>query len=167
MHCLLYAEKIETEVTFICNEIIDILDKYLIPYAQRVEYKVSLHKMRSDYYRYLCEITESGTELNKTYRTEMQKSDEKSMEIMNTEMAPAHPTRLGMALSYATFYYELGNDPQKALTIAKNAFDDAIEELDSLPEDDYNDSALIMQLLRDLVNEISSPELQGDDQMVE
>jgi 14-3-3 protein beta/theta/zeta len=33
--------------------------------------------------------------------------------------------------------------------IAKKAFDDAIEQLDSLSEEHYRDSTLIMQLLRD------------------
>jgi len=33
--------------------------------------------------------------------------------------------------------------------LAKQAFDDAIAELDTLSEDSYKDSTLIMQLLRD------------------
>lgn len=33
--------------------------------------------------------------------------------------------------------------------LAKEAFDDAIAELDSLSEESYKDSTLIMQLLRD------------------
>jgi len=33
--------------------------------------------------------------------------------------------------------------------LAKQAFDDAIAELDSLSEESYRDSTLIMQLLRD------------------
>jgi hypothetical protein len=37
----------------------------------------------------------------------------------------------------------------KACALAKQAFDDAIAELDTLNEDSYKDSTLIMQLLRD------------------
>jgi len=47
------------------------------------------------------------------------------------------------------FYYEILNSPDKACQIAKQAFDDAIAELDTLNEDSYKDSTLIMQLLRD------------------
>jgi hypothetical protein len=36
-----------------------------------------------------------------------------------------------------------------ACSLAKQAFDDAIAELDTLNEDSYKDSTLIMQLLRD------------------
>ena len=35
------------------------------------------------------------------------------------------------------------------VSIAKQAFDDAIAELDTLSEESYKDSTLIMQLLRD------------------
>lgn len=39
--------------------------------------------------------------------------------------------------------------PFRACHLAKQAFDEAIAELDSLNEDSYKDSTLIMQLLRD------------------
>ncbi len=41
------------------------------------------------------------------------------------------------------------NKPQQACHVAKQAFDDAIAELDTLNEESYKDSTLIMQLLRD------------------
>ena len=47
------------------------------------------------------------------------------------------------------FYYEICSKPDEACKLAKNAFDNAIAELDSLPEESYKDSTLIMQLLRD------------------
>lgn len=47
------------------------------------------------------------------------------------------------------FYYEICSKPNEACQLAKNAFDNAIAELDTLPEESYKDSTLIMQLLRD------------------
>ena len=53
------------------------------------------------------------------------------------------------ATQYSVFHYEIQNDPEKACQLAKKAFDDAIAELDTLSEESYKDSTLIMQLLRD------------------
>ena len=64
-------------------------------------------------------------------------------------LQPTNPIRLGLALNFSVFYYEILNAPDRACRLAKHAFDDAIAELDTLEEDSYKDSTLIMQLLRD------------------
>lgn len=46
-------------------------------------------------------------------------------------------------------YFLWNTAPDQACQIAKQAFDDAIAELDTLNEESYKDSTLIMQLLRD------------------
>ncbi|PHU16741.1 14-3-3 protein 6 [Capsicum chinense] len=70
-------------------------------------------------------------------------------DIANAELAPTHPIRLGLALNFSVFYYEILNSPDRACNLAKQAFDEAIAELDTLGEESYKDSTLIMQLLRD------------------
>ena len=64
-------------------------------------------------------------------------------------LPPTNPIRLGLALNYSVFFYEILNEPQAACGLAKTAFDDAISELDSLQEEQYKDATLIMQLIRD------------------
>ena len=54
-----------------------------------------------------------------------------------------------MALNFSVFYYEILYSPDRACRLAKAAFDDAIADLDTLSEESYKDSTLIMQLLRD------------------
>merc|ERR1712036_183900 len=70
-------------------------------------------------------------------------------DVAQTELTPTHPIRLGLALNFSVFHYEILNSPDRACHLAKQAFDDAIAELDSLSEESYRDSTLIMQLLRD------------------
>ncbi|KAJ9511957.1 hypothetical protein QJQ45_004448 [Haematococcus lacustris] len=66
-----------------------------------------------------------------------------------SELPSTNPIRLGLALNFSVFYYEVLNQPDQACSLAKQAFDEAISDLDTLGEDSYKDSALIMQLLRD------------------
>ena len=78
----------------------------------------------------------------------------KSTAYMFVPMIPrcgkvTHPIRLGLALNYSVFMYEVLNDPDEACKMARTAFEDAIAELDNVAEDSYKDSTLIMQLLRD------------------
>eukprot|EP01000_Liburna_glaciale_P002676 NODE_1831_length_572_cov_1043.891013_g1374_i0.p1 GENE.NODE_1831_length_572_cov_1043.891013_g1374_i0~~NODE_1831_length_572_cov_1043.891013_g1374_i0.p1 ORF type:complete len:103 (-),score=36.20 NODE_1831_length_572_cov_1043.891013_g1374_i0:263-541(-) len=68
---------------------------------------------------------------------------------MGTTLAPTHPIRLGLALNFSVFNYEILKSPQQGCTLAKQAFDEAVTELDSLDEESYKESTLIMQLLRD------------------
>ena len=72
-----------------------------------------------------------------------------AQQISTEKLPKTHPIRLGLALNFSVFYYEIKSDPSKACDTAKQAFDDAISELDQLQEDQYKDSTLIMQLLRD------------------
>ena len=77
-----------------------------------------------------------------------------------------HPIRLGLALNYSVFYYEIIDNRDKACRLAKEAFDDAIADLDTLPAESYKDSTLIMQLLRDnltLWNTDEQEEQLGDE----
>ena len=71
------------------------------------------------------------------------------MAVATTDLVVTHPIRLGLALNFSVFYYEILNSPEQACKMAKSAFDDAISELDTLGEESYKDSTLIMQLLRD------------------
>lgn len=75
--------------------------------------------------------------------------EQNATDVAQTELTPTHPIRLGLALNFSVFYYEILNSPDRACHLAKQAFDDAIAELDSLSEESYRDSTLIMQLLRD------------------
>jgi len=142
-----YREKIEKELKDICQEVLSLLDKYLIPKATTAESKVFYLKMKGDYYRYLAEVA-TGDERQKVIE-ESQRAYNDAFDIAKNQMQPTHPIRLGLALNFSVFYYEILNAPDRACHLAKQAFDDAIAELDTLNEDSYKDSTLIMQLLRD------------------
>ncbi|KFY18968.1 hypothetical protein V493_08227 [Pseudogymnoascus sp. VKM F-4281 (FW-2241)] len=142
-----YRQKIETELEKVCQDVLDVLDESLIPKAESGESKVFYHKMKGDYHRYLAEFA-SG-EKRKGAATAAHEAYKNATDVAQTELTPTHPIRLGLALNFSVFYYEILNSPDRACHLAKQAFDDAIAELDSLSEESYRDSTLIMQLLRD------------------
>ncbi|XP_023861335.1 14-3-3 protein beta/alpha-2 [Salvelinus sp. IW2-2015] len=155
-----YREKIETELQDICNDVLGLLDKYLIANATAAESKVFYLKMKGDYYRYLSEV--AAGDAKKTTVDNSQQAYQDAFDISKKEMQPTHPIRLGLALNFSVFFYEILNNPEKACTLAKTAFDEAIAELDTLNEDSYKDSTLIMQLLRDNLT-LWTSENQGDE----
>ncbi|XP_046736809.1 14-3-3 protein zeta isoform X3 [Diprion similis] len=158
-----YREKVEKELREICYDVLQgLLDKYLIPKASNPESKVFYLKMKGDYYRYLAEVATG--EIRNTVVDDSQKAYQDAFEISKSQMQPTHPIRLGLALNFSVFYYEILNSPDKACQLAKQAFDDAIAELDTLNEDSYKDSTLIMQLLRDnLTLWTSDTQNEGDE----
>merc|ERR1712070_1196651 len=103
--------------------------------------------MKGDYYRYLAEF--KVAEDRKGAAESSLLAYKAASDIATTELATTHPIRLGLALNFSVFYYEVLNAPDQACNLAKNAFDEAIQELDTLSEESYKDSTLIMQLLRD------------------
>merc|ERR1712193_555946 len=79
-----------------------------------------------------------------------------------SELAVTHPIRLGLALNFSVFHYEVLNNPDEACKMARQAFEGAIAELDNVSEDSYKDSTLIMQLLRDNLTLWTSDQEGGD-----
>lgn len=102
---------------------------------------------KGDYHRYLAEFA-SGNDRKEAAENSLV-AYKAASDIAMTELPPTHPIRLGLALNFSVFYYEILNSPERACRLAKAAFDDAIAELDTLSEESYKDSTLIMQLLRD------------------
>ena len=142
-----YKAKIEQELVNICNDILGIIEESLIPNSTSEEAKVFYYKMKGDYHRYLSEFQQGSA--RKASASAALDAYQAASSVASADLPPTHPIRLGLALNFSVFYYEILNSPDRACHIAKQAFDDAIAELDTLSEESYKDSTLIMQLLRD------------------
>jgi len=142
-----YCTKVEGELQKICDTIIGLLDGNLTPKAGTGESKVFYQKMKGDYYRYIAEFTDGD---KKTLAAEnARKAYGEAQKVAEKDLAVTHPIRLGLALNFSVFQYEVLSNPDEACKMARTAFEDAIAELDNVAEDSYKDSTLIMQLLRD------------------
>jgi len=156
-----YKSKIEAELVDICNDILGVIEESLIPNSTAEEAKVFYYKMKGDYHRYLSEF-QIG-DVRKESAGAALDAYQAASGIASSDLPPTHPIRLGLALNFSVFHYEILNSPDQACQIAKQAFDDAIAELDTLNEESYKDSTLIMQLLRDnLTLWTSDQDAEGD-----
>ena len=108
---------------------------------------ILLSSRKGDYLRYKAEFN-TNSERKEAAEASLiaynMASDKASLYLI-----PTHPIRLGLALNFSVFFYEILNTPDRACILAKKAFDEAVADLDGLPEENYKDSTLIMQLLRD------------------
>uniref|UniRef100_A0A7S3HIS7 14-3-3 domain-containing protein n=1 Tax=Spumella elongata TaxID=89044 RepID=A0A7S3HIS7_9STRA len=142
-----YCKKVEGELQKICDTILGLLDSNLIVKASSGESKVFYQKMKADYYRYIAEFTKDENKTSAADSAETAYAD--AAKVAEKDLAVTHPIRLGLALNYSVFLYEVQSKPDEACKMARTAFEDAIAELDNVAEDSYKDSTLIMQLLRD------------------
>ncbi|KAI5169343.1 hypothetical protein PAEPH01_0632 [Pancytospora epiphaga] len=140
--------RVENELSACCTEVLEIIDQYVLVdiESRPVSDRVFFLKMKGDYYRYKAEIQPSDDEKGpaKEALKYYLMAKEKANELNSTD-----PVRLGLDLNFSVFNYEILNNTEVACEIANAAFTAAITHLDTLSEDYYKDSALIMQLLRD------------------
>ncbi len=139
--------QVETELETICKELLEVLEKHLIRNDNTAEGQVFYWKMAGDYWRYLAEF--AGPDRAEKAGNAKQKYEQATATAKEKKLPPTNPIRLGLALNFSVFYFEILNEPSQACVLAKDAFDDAISELDSLQEEQYKDATLIMQLIRD------------------
>jgi len=144
-----FRVKVEGELDTTCQEVLSLLEKHLITDDCGDEERVFYLKMRGDYWRYIAEYKSEQGNDRKNAIDNAAEAYEKAMDHAKLKMASTHPNRLGLALNFSVFYYEILNSPDKACNLAKEAFDEAIQELEKLQDSDCKDSTLIMQLLRD------------------
>ncbi|KAH8508667.1 hypothetical protein H0E87_010706, partial [Populus deltoides] len=112
-----YRSKVESELSDVCASILRLLDSNLIPSATASESKVFYLKMKGDYHRYMAEF-KVGDE-RKAAAEDTMLSYKAAQDIAAADLAPTHPIRLGLALNFSVFYYEILNQSDKACSMAK------------------------------------------------
>lgn len=112
-----YKKKIESELSGFCNDILELLDSHLIKRASNAEAKVFFLKMKGDYFRYIAEYA-SGDTHSKASEGALD-AYKLASEAATSDLETTHPIRLGLALNFSVFHYEVMNDPTKACNLAK------------------------------------------------
>jgi len=153
-------ERYTQELRDRCNEVLEIIERKLLPSAISNEYRIFCYKTRGDYSRYLVEVANTPEERDQFAETSFQAYRE-AHKVACATLPATHVSRLGLALNYSVFFYDVQRDPHRACLVAKEAYDAAIAVLDELDEHEYREAVVILQLLRD--NVVIWIEELGDD----
>ena len=110
-----YKKKVEEELSNLCEDIIQSVKDKSLPKATSSESQTFYLKMIGDYYRYIAECVE-GDKLEEVTAKALDFYEQASKKA---EDLPAYnSSRLGLALNFSVFYYELKKDSSKACEIA-------------------------------------------------
>jgi len=122
-----------------------------------VEERAFFYKMVGDYNRYASESASSqgSKERLPAFKQGALDAYKKSLQLCNrpdSGIKPYNAVRLGLALNFSVFYYEIMGDAKKACGIAKEALQTAIEQIDECSEDLFQEAQSIIELLRENLN---------------
>lgn len=154
-----YLESVGKEVIGVCDRAIGLLDSHVLPNVTENDVKVFFLKMKGDSLRYKVEV--AGASDREAWAGQAQDAYSSAVEIANEHLAPDDPVRLGLGLNFSVFYYEIANEPQKAIQLARETFEGAISQ--GTMGDNYKDATLILQLLRDNLTLWTGAEDDDDD----
>ena len=101
-----YRIRVEAELNKICGEILELIDTNLVPMSTAGESKVFYFKMKGDYFRYIAEFTEGEGKTGAA--NSAHGAYNQAMEVATTDLVVTHPIRLGLALNFSVFHYEVG-----------------------------------------------------------
>ena len=141
-----YKKKIENELYEQCISIVKIVRDECMNKASTDETKAFFFKMIGDYYRYVAECADSTKiEDVKNGALENYENARKSSESLNA----CNPIRLGLALNFSVFHYEVMNNHKQACELGEAALSDALEKIDDVDEETFRDAKSIIELLKE------------------
>merc|ERR1719409_1967020 len=124
--------------------IIQMIEKKVTQKSCEGEAKAFFVKMIGDYYRYIAENAKGS--LMEEVKQQALKSYNDANQIT---LPPCNPIKLGLALNFSVFHYEVMKNHKAACDFADNALQEALDKIDELEEDDFRDAKSIIELLKE------------------
>ena len=138
---------IESEIKKNVENILNLIDKYLLPNCSDAESKIFYIRLKGDHYRYLCEISKEK-ELEKNLEM-AEKLYKEANTIAVKELPFINIERVGLCLNLSLFYYEIKGDKKEGYKIAKDCFEESMKYLDDFEKLKSKDVLMLIQLLKE------------------
>ena len=103
--------------------------------------------MVGDYYRYVAESA-SGSQLEEVKKGALEYYN-KATEVSQKDLDACNPIRLGLALNFSVFHFEVMSDHKKACELGETALQNALEKIDDCDEETFRDAKSIIELLKE------------------
>merc|ERR1719222_57307 len=114
--------------------------------AANDESKAFFQKMIGDYYRYVAESA-TADKLEEVKNGALKGYEE--ADKLSKGLNPCNPIRLGLALNFSVFHYEVMNDKKRACDLGEQALTEALEKIDDVDEETFRDAKSIIELLKE------------------
>lgn len=160
-----YKKRIEEELYKNCDEIINTIKSDVLAKAADDESRAFFLKMIGDYCRYVAESAKDDR-LNNT-KTQALSSYSEASQIAEKSLNACNSIRLGLALNFSVFHYEVMQDVKKACELGDKALQDALDKLDDCDEETFRDAQSIIELLRENLALWKEEDEGAGDQWVE
>merc|ERR1712038_864728 len=154
-----YKTKIETQLMADCQKVIDMINSRVLGGDCSDEAKAFFVKMVGDYYRYIAENAKDA-KLEEVKQKALKAYDEAN----EISLPPCNPIKLGLALNFSVFHYEVMKNHAAACKLADEALQQALDKIDELEEDDFRDAKSIIELLKENLT-LWKEEEEGDNQI--
>jgi 14-3-3 protein epsilon len=110
------------------------------------EGKAFFLKMVGDYYRYMAE---SATAELLAQARDGALEHYKLADTAGKDLPACNPIKLGLALNFSVFYYEVMQDNKQACQLAETALQEAMNKIDDVDEETFRDAKSIIELLKE------------------
>ena len=154
-----YKTSIEGKLTADCQRIVDMIKSKVLSKPCDGEPKAFFIKMIGDYYRYIAENARDS--LLEQVKQNALKAYNEANQI---KLPPCNPIKLGLALNFSVFHYEVMKNHKAACELADKALQEALDKIDELEEDDFRDAKSIIELLKENLT-LWKEEEDGDNQI--
>merc|ERR1712151_175727 len=139
-----YKTTIEGQLTKDCEQVIGMINTKVLGKDCQSEAKAFFIKMVGDYYRYIAENAKDS-KLEEVKNNALRAYDEAN----EITLPPCNPIKLGLALNFSVFHYEVMKNHAAACKLADEALQNALDKIDELEEDDFRDAKSIIELLKE------------------
>ena len=144
-----------------CEKVIDIINTKVLKKDIESEAKTFFVKMVGDYYRYIAENAKDS-KLEEVKQKALKAYDDAN----GITLPPCNPIKLGLALNFSVFHYEVMKNHKQACDIADKSLQEALDKIDELEEDDFRDAKSIIELLKENLT-LWKEEEEGDDNAID